>query len=360
MTRANRGVALISALLIAAVVASIAALLVSRQQYAIAGVSQLRRESAAVRLMQMLELSAMELLQLDSQTGPADSLLDLWAKEKMTGNLEGLEGAATLRDAQRLFNLSNLALDPGLGAVSAAVVDGDGQPAAAGAGDLMLRSVCAAAGVSLRGAPQKLGAPPPPLNPQQVATARFVLLLRALEIEPKIVPAILDWLDPDQDTSFPNGAEDDYYSKLNPPYRTADRRFADPSELLKVRGITPAIYAKLRPYVTVLDQPTAINVNTAPPAVLMSLSPAIDAATAKMLVEIRTAQPFMDPASFAANPLFAGRPLLLQGVATSSNTFELRADLSSDGAPVRYLALIRRNNANDYRLVGRERRYGQD
>ena len=88
----------------------------------------------------------------------------------------------------------------------------------------MLRSVCAAAGVSLRGSPQKLGAPPPPLNPQQVATARFVLLLRALEIEPKIVPAILDWLDPDQDTSFPNGAEDDYYSKLNPPYRTADRR----------------------------------------------------------------------------------------------------------------------------------------
>jgi general secretion pathway protein K len=45
------------------------------------------------------------------------------------------------------------------------------------------------------------------------------------------------------------------------------------SELLAVKGVTPAIYAALRPYVTALPTTSAkINLNTAPLPVLTSIA----------------------------------------------------------------------------------------
>src|SRR5690606_28484584 len=75
------------------------------------------------------------------------------------------------------------------------------------------------------------------LSPQQIAIARFTLLLQALQLPPEILPAVLDWLDADGDTRFPNGAEDEYYTRLDEPYRAANGPFADVSELRLVRGI---------------------------------------------------------------------------------------------------------------------------
>jgi hypothetical protein len=69
---------------------------------------------------------------------------------------------------------------------------GDGQlPGASGPAANALRAVAAAAGVEL-GPPVQAapGGDLPPLLPQQVAIARFVLLLKALEIDPVIVPAV--------------------------------------------------------------------------------------------------------------------------------------------------------------------------
>src|SRR3546814_8005854 len=63
------------------------------------------------------------------------------------------------------------------------------------------------------------------------------------------------------------GAEDDTYARAAIPYRTANRFVADASELRAMRGVTPAIYATLRPWICAL--PTSdlspINVNTLRP-----------------------------------------------------------------------------------------------
>ena len=44
--------------------------------------------------------------------------------------------------------------------------------------------------------------------------------------------------------------------------------FLEVEDLLAVKGFTPEIVNKLRPFVTVLPDPTPVNVNTAPPEVL--------------------------------------------------------------------------------------------
>ncbi len=363
-----RGVALISALLIAAVVASVAALLTSRAQYAIAGVTQLRHADAARHLTESLELKAMALLAVDARIGPVDSAMDNWAAARLATGGAGLEARATIEDLQGRFNLTNLALDAVQTAqqmarqmaetAASAAADEGGPEGASGPGADALRAVAAAAGVDLRLPPTRPGSPLPALSRQQVDTVRFVLLLRALKIDPVIVPAILDWVDADQETRFPNGAEDDFYSRQKPAYRTGDRRLGDVSELLKVRGITPGIYEKLRPYVITLPQATPINVNTAPPPVLMSLSPGIDEATATQLVNTRSVRPWQNVQDFTGNPQFVALPVLAEGLSAGSSAFELDTRIDGEDLTAHYASTIMRTSQVEFHVIERARRYG--
>jgi general secretion pathway protein K len=62
---------------------------------------------------------------------------------------------------------------------------------------------------------------------------------------------------------------------LDPPYRAANQLLKSPDELLAIKGVTPAIYEALRPYVTALPTTSAkINLNTAPLPVLESIADA--------------------------------------------------------------------------------------
>ncbi len=56
-----------------------------------------------------------------------------------------------------------------------------------------------------------------------------------------IADSILDWRDSDKLFRL-NGAEDDYYRTLNPPYKAKNGRFDTVEELLLVKGITPTYF----------------------------------------------------------------------------------------------------------------------
>jgi general secretion pathway protein K len=56
-----------------------------------------------------------------------------------------------------------------------------------------------------------------------------------------IADSILDWRDKD-DLHRTNGAENDYYESLPKPYACKNADFDSVSELLLVRGVTPALY----------------------------------------------------------------------------------------------------------------------
>lgn len=85
-----------------------------------------------------------------------------------------------------------------------------------------------------------------PLN--RLSEDQLKKLMEVLGVDPLdgdvIVDSILDWMD-DNDLHRLNGAEDDYYQSLFPPYRAKNGPFDRVEELLLVRGVTPQIFEGL-------------------------------------------------------------------------------------------------------------------
>lgn len=98
-----------------------------------------------------------------------------------------------------------------------------------------------------------------------------------------LILAIADWITPGQ----PHNEYEKYYMDLAPPYRAAHRPMASVSELRLIKGMTPALFNALQPYVTALPTSTAINVQTAPAPVLAALSPKMTVATGKAIEKAR-------------------------------------------------------------------------
>ena len=123
-------------------------------------------------------------------------------------------------------------------------------------------------------------------NPE--ALAGFKRLLHAVKpdlTEEQIVEisqAIFYWLTPQAQ----DGLLNKYYAELSVPYRAAGRLMQSVSELRLVKGMTPALFNALRPYITALPMATKINVQTADIPVLMSLGPEMTLATAKAIETI--------------------------------------------------------------------------
>jgi general secretion pathway protein K len=122
-----------------------------------------------------------------------------------------------------------------------------------------------------------------PLN--KLAQAQLKRLMDVLGADPLdadvIVDSILDWVDAD-DLHLLNGAEDDYYAELDPPYRAKNAPFDRLEELLLVRGVTKELYdgtpgtedepgrPGLKEVLTTSSAGT-VNVNTASSQVLQAL-----------------------------------------------------------------------------------------
>jgi type II secretory pathway component PulK len=362
----ERGLALIAAVLLAAIVAGLAVALTARDRFAILAVTRAREVASVDALVQVLEVSAARALAVDAESGDHDSEDEAWHTTGYEAAAGGFVANARLEDAQRRFNLNSLVIEP-TGAYTAPPADGPpgGAPepapdaAANPAAQQVMLEVARAGGVVAPQAPGARGATDEAaaLRDDQLAAVRFSLLLQALELPPSILPAVLDWLDEDGETRFPEGAEDEYYSRLEPAYRTANGRFVDVSELRLVRGVTEEIYGRLAPFVTVLDAATPINVNTAPPEILMSLGPGIDRASAEQLVAARRVQPFTSVEALLRHPVLVGRALLPAGLATNSRWFELAARVEREQLPYFRSSLLFRMEPSRILTLRRAQRY---
>jgi len=85
----------------------------------------------------------------------------------------------------------------------------------------------------------------------------------------EVADAIADWRDEDTDER-PHGAERFYYQSLREAYDCKDGPFENVEELLLVKGVTPEVYQKLEPWVTVYGS-GRVNLNTAGAPVLRAL-----------------------------------------------------------------------------------------
>lgn len=110
----------------------------------------------------------------------------------------------------------------------------------------------------------------------------------------RIAEAAADWVDSDSEPG-PIGAEDAAYGSGDTPFRTANSFFGDPGEARGLIGMTPEIFARVRPWLCAM--PTAelspINVNTLLPeqgALLAMLAPGqLDIQRAQRIIAARPA-----------------------------------------------------------------------
>ena len=90
------------------------------------------------------------------------------------------------------------------------------------------------------------------------------------EVAAQIADAIQDWRDAD-DLKRPNGAEEADYRAAGFKYKPANAPFETVTELARVMGMTPALYAKVADDLTVHSRQPGINPVTASRSVLLAL-----------------------------------------------------------------------------------------
>lgn len=184
------------------------------------------------------------------------------------------------------------------------------------------------------------------------AITQFVRLMKLVGIAEQpatgIAAAAADWIDSD-DTPLPSGAEDEIYQAKATPYRTANTLMIDASELRAVAGMTPAYFAKVRPWVCAQPraEPSRINVNTLLPeqaplfAMLLPDTLSVDRARALLLQ--RPPGGYASTVAFWRLPALAGITAFPEGQAQTAVTtqwFALQIDISLGGTQLTETALI--------------------
>jgi general secretion pathway protein K len=140
------------------------------------------------------------------------------------------------------------------------------------------------------------GDPRATLSRRNSGVLQFAGLMMALNVPEgdarRIAEAAADWVDSDAEPG-PIGAEDSAYAGGEDPYRAANTLFADPGEARLLAGMTPEIFAAVRPFLCVLPEAelSPLNVNTLTPAqapLLAMLAPGqIDARRAARVIAAR-------------------------------------------------------------------------
>ncbi|WP_237246041.1 type II secretion system minor pseudopilin GspK [Sphingopyxis witflariensis] len=221
----ERGAALLSVLLLVAVMAVIAATALDRLTLA----TRIAGSAAAVDQGRAYSFAAEEiaLRRVGDLVGRDPAKLTLagdWLARDFILPLPGGEGKARLADANNCFNLNSLVAETTPGLFS-----------------------------------QRSG-----------SMRQFGALMTLLGVDPgeaqSIAGAAADWIDSDSNDG-PLGAEDGVYRSMANSYLPANRKMADISELRAVRGVSPKIYARLKPWICVLPvaEPVRLNVNTLAP-----------------------------------------------------------------------------------------------
>jgi general secretion pathway protein K len=184
----------------------------------------------------------------------------------------------------------------------------------------------------------------------EIARRQFERLLEMLELDPSLAGVAVDWLDPDSETRFPFGAEDDVYSGFDPPYRASNTVITSPSELMAMSGFELESYRLLLPYVTALPSGTTLNVNTASDVLLASLSDDIDLSRGAALIEERGGADFPDiSASFEGDV----EPEVLQRIDGVSQYFLLTASVAIGTNQFTMYSVLQRDNSGIVRAIFR-------
>ncbi len=274
----ERGVALITALLVVALAVVAAASMASRQQLDIRRTGNLLHGEQAYAYVTGAENWARVVLERDLRDSTFDTLAEDWSTRPPASIVEGGMVTGCILDLQGRFNLNSL-------------VDATGK-----------------------------------FNPD--AVDRYKRLLVGLDLDAELADTLVDWMDVDINARLA-GAEDDYYLLQEPVYRAANRPMANLSELRLIKGYDAKAIALLEPHVSALPDPqTPLNVNTASAEALLTVAANLSLMDTQKIVDERELRPdggFNDINDFASLTVLAGKPLDLTTLSIQSEWFALLA-----------------------------------
>lgn len=121
-----------------------------------------------------------------------------------------------------------------------------------------------------------------------------------------LLDALADWRDTD-DEPHSAGGETPWYSTLKPPYAAKNGKLETVDELRLVKGFDAGTVERLRRFVTVYDECTAINLNTAPRELIASLAEEMTDDLAGNIVDYRKTTPFKSVNDLGNVPGMTGR-----------------------------------------------------
>jgi general secretion pathway protein K len=190
------------------------------------------------------------------------------------------------------------------------------------------------------------------LKVRPIGVSQFQALLQALGVDARqaqgAAAALADWIDSDS-VAQPGGAEDETYAQGPRPYRAANRLMVDASELRAVNGITPAIYDLARPWVCALPVTdlSPININTLlptqAPLFAMLLPGQLSVAQARQLLAQRPPDGYGSTVQFWAMPSLSGlSPMteVAEQVKLTTGFFEVDVSVNVGGTQLVERALI--------------------
>ncbi len=287
----QRGVAVVTAILVVAVAASAAAYMLSQQSATLNQTALVASRAQADQYAQAGIDWARGILAEDARSSSIDTPAEAWAQPLAGLPVERALVSGAIADMQSRFNLNNVARD---GKRSDADVK------------ILAR------------------------------------LLESVGLDTGLADAVLDWVDADQDVSGNAGAEDSYYLSLPRPRRSANRPIVQVEELYAIRGFDAQAVAKLRPYVTALPARTPVNANTAPAVVLAAILPELSRDDLQALLASRRARPFKDRADFVERAKKAPSTVVEASLDVKSDHFLVQVGVMQDDVQVATEALVAR------------------
>jgi general secretion pathway protein K len=303
----QRGVAVITALLLTTLAVAIVASLFWQQQVQVRSMENQRLHlQTKWILLGALDFSRL-VLQQDGQNNIATALDGIWAtpveetrldqyieRERVEGESFDATVSGHIIDAQSRYNLTNLSKDRAI-------------------------------------------------DPAQLKM--FTQLLQNLQIDSglamKVAQAVKNTQSPPAEGSQMVGGKD---KKAN---ATGPIEMMQVEDLLAIPGVTLETVDKLRKFVVVLPEATKVNVNTAPAEVLAMLAPEMTMADANVLMAKRKQAHFNDIAGFitAVGTLGSSKTLAADSYAVNSSYFLVSSKVRLDRAALDSEALMHRNAA---------------
>ena len=241
MIKQQKGIALITILVMVALATILAATIAKRQAATAESTAYLMRQNQSLMYAKSAEAFFSELLVDDAENAAeVDHLNETWAQPMPAFPVEDGYVSGILQDESGKFNLNSLITAEG--------------------------------------------------TVNENAKAWFELILKRAGLPEQLSEAVIDWQDEDEMPSGPMGAESNYYQGLPNGSLPPNTKFHSVEELKLVRGFEENKYKLIAPYLRAAPvEDSTVNINTASAFLLASMDEKLDVNAVQQLLDRRQA-----------------------------------------------------------------------